>query len=364
MSLPTVLAIDPNRKIIKNIVESLRRLGFTVLEDPHYPAKAKYSGFGEIMGIIFPEDLAGLVLETFGNLPLSDKTVFYVICQEKNGHEFDYYGPEDKLFKIYSRTPMNEQMNVILRSIPFPDPEKLMGNYVTEAYLDISTVPLSKLMQYYHKQLFSGYFIIDWEQERTILQLQNGNISNIISTEPVIIDSFADLDGFKNGTIRIERYIPSKEQLIAQILESDSLDKKPADLNIDLEDIVTDAYYYLFLYLAQYFDKYQIQAQFKTALIEFNNSAEGEKINISISLEDETIFTFNPPITRDSVDIYIEFLRYFFFKMEQIYPEIKIGELFKYYEEIKPYLESIRFFEKFLRRHNNSSSKKGKLIPQ
>ncbi len=362
MSLPTVLAIDSNRSAIRRIVQNLRQIGFTVLEEPHQMTKPKYAGFGEIMGIIFPEDLAGLVLETFGNMPLSDRTMFYVICQEQNGHEFDYYGPKERLFKIFSSWSLNEQINVILRSIPFPEPDKLKGNYVTEAYLNISDIPPSKLMQYYNKQLFTGYFIIDWEQERTIFQLQNGVISNIISTESIIVDSFEDLDVFQNGKIRIERFIPDKEKLIAYVLEKDQTEEKSPDWNVDLVDIITDAYYYLFLYLAQFFDKYQIQAQFKTALIEFNNSSGEQKLNIGISLEEETIFSFDPPVTADNLNVYIEFLRYFFFKMEQIHPEVKLSRLMKFYDEIKPYLESIRFYEKFLRRENHNSFQASKII--
>ncbi len=355
MSIPTLLIIEPEINFARQLQEALNGMGYlsfirTDVEDPHQIVET---------GFFFQAIILNLELKSIEGLSLYS---YLKKCSKFRNTEFIFLTDNDNILQLLDKMfiedaiilnkkiGIKELVSRIVNFIPFPDFGKLSNRFYTELKGSLEQLPVKILLEYCEKTCFSGFLYLSNKKSLCAIKFEMGRAKNVfINGVPQSELNFDIFKYWEKGEFRLERFRYSIQE-IKQLFRKEpnvNPESEKEKISVQLNDIFTDLFYFLSVYLQDQLPEYLIDQIIVSVINDFKLKNKHIKyVHYDPALDEK--FVFDKQVKKEHIPFLIDLFTSIFLRAKSHQVELDFNDLFEHLRELEPYLKQINFFNYLL----------------
>ncbi len=343
MAFPNILILEPDIAFAQKLQKKLRELDYlailkTAIQDPEELLKLSAPIHTVVLNVELQE-LEGFTVYSFLKEKKEFKeSTFVFLADNHNIYILLREMPLERAIVLEKSLPFEQLMQKIINFIPIPTNYHSEHNYFREVMGELAELSLNELLDYCRLTLFTGYLTLSNLSQSAKIILERGEIQEVQFQHLPQFEALDILKSWKTGHFVLER----KQMSVAEIKEVLSEKFSGSRYHIELSDLFTDVFHFLYQYLSLQLTVFELNSILEKHIRVFN---ENSSLKIFFDPLTEDVFSIEGVVLLKNVPELVELLSDIFQEARKISSEIDLQDYFDYLQEIKPYLDEINFFD-------------------
>lgn len=344
MAYPNILILEPDIQFAHKLQKKLRELDYYVV------IKTQLEDIDELLDQTIPIHTVVLNID-LGTI--EGYTVYSYLKERKRFKDttFIFLANNHNIYLLLKEMPL-ERARVVEKNLAF---EKLIQEiinfvplrmaYTADKQLipelsgDLSTISARDLMEYCRMTYFSGTITFSNLSHSAKVYFEKGVIKEILFRDFSFQEALEAIQNWSNGHFVMEKRPLSVEEIQDVVSEKYTT----GEFQIELSDLFIDVFHFLYQYLALQIPTFELHQIIESSIAQFNQNNPHLQLRFDPISED--VFSMEGIAIQKDVISLIGVVSDIFEQARKISEEIDWPDYFDYLQEIKPYLDSIHFFE-------------------
>jgi hypothetical protein len=344
VAYPNILILEPDIQFAHKLQKKLRELDYYVV------LKTQLQDVDELLDqaipihtIILNIDLGTIegytVYSYLKERKLFKDTTFIFLANNHNIYMLLKEMPLERARVVEKNLPFEKLIQEIINFVPLHMAYTADKQLVPELSGDLSHISARDLLEYCRITFFSGTITFSNLSHSAKVFFEKGTIKEILFRDFSFPEALEAIQNWSSGHFVMER----KPLTVEEIKDVVSEKYTTGEYKIELTDLFIDVFHFLYQYLSLQIPTFELHQIIESSIAHFNQ--HNAHLQLRFDPISEDVFAMNGMAIQKDVIPLIGLVADIFEKARKISEEIDWSDYFDYLQEIKPYLDSIHFFE-------------------
>lgn len=348
MSAINLLIIEPDLEFTQKIVNSLQRFNF------HTLLRTDVSEPDDLLNIPIPIHslILNLELKSMEGLALYSylkaakpfrKTTFTFLADDNDIFCLLENMTLERSVILNKKRPIDNLIQSIIDNIPISGNGQFDSKYITDLTGKTSQLSLKELLLYCEFSKFTGFLLLEKQDDFATVELQSGQIGAITYQNYQPAEALKLLETWTDARFRLERRKYGIADIKRILSENNQQIESPTTPVLDKGDVFMDLFNFLFKFLSEQIPPKKIISTFEGEIRKFKEKFP-RLSSVKFNPDAEEVIEFVMNIEEQDEKALTQLLYSIFSSAKSFEPELDFTDFLVYVKEIEPYLQQINFY--------------------